>query len=330
MGVDFVRRFSVKESSRGGAYGNIARFLPQVRKNTGEFRVLEPWDSLLIGGFGPDRGVAEILCMYLRGLGMSAGVVSGFELKDAGKGTHLFIMSSTGEEEEALAVLRQGLRMGCRITGIAAGGRLSEALSRNSVAHIRLPELRNSEERFAYLFFSVLFVLLNSGRLGRNEEISRAAGSLASPRIAEMASGILEKLRDVIPVIYTTGSFYPVGKYWKEIFNYVAKIPCFSARIPEDISEVSAYSRDVWDLYVLFLREEDEDNEATRALGAVKAVIKNQGYGTTEVNFRGGGALARILSAVQVSHLAAEKLAAYYGQSEDLIGKFREAYKTKR
>ncbi len=308
---------------------NIPFHIQNSLKITGEFKVLEKFQQMIIAGTGINAAAGDILKEYLKEYKYPMMINRDFSLPEhVNSKTLVIIASYSGDDEEAILCYRNALRKGCRIIGLSSGGRLLEALKRNNTEHIALPAKLPESTSFTYVFFPILRILENSHLIKSQKEfIDESIKALKKPELREMARQLYERLEDKIPMVYSSRKLSPVARYWKLQLNLTAKVPAFSSVFSDAVIEINAYTKNQWDFYLVFLRDEDEEKEVIKSMSVAKNIIKNKGHGTTEIMIKGTNPLTRIISAVHIADFASYFLSEYYKTEEDLLEKYRAEYK---
>lgn len=315
--------------SRDDIISKMALHIRFALKITGEFKVLDPFDRIVCSGVGVNAVAGDILKSYLSDYDFKLVVHRDFGLPDiTDNKTLVFILSYTGNDEEAISAYKAALRKGCKIIGLTSGGRLGDAFERNNTEHIKLPAKVIESLSMSYLFFPMLKILDNSKILkDQRDIIENTIASLEKPEIADMAKQLYEKIQDKVPVIYCSSRLASIARYWKIQLNLNAKVPAFNSILPDAACELNSYVKDLWDFYIIFLTDQEDTTEMRKSAAAAKRIIRNKSYGTTEINIKGDNQLARLFIAAHMSEYTAHYLGVYYQLEEELLDKYREEFK---
>jgi len=307
----------------------VTAHIKNALKITGEFKILEKYDRIIIAGTGINATAGDILREYLASYDYKISVNSDFALPDyVDNKTLVFIASFTGNDEEAIMCYKNALRKGCRIVGLSSGGRLLDAFERNNTEHIKLPTKIVESMCLSYVFFPILRVLENSQLIKSQQEvIKETLLSLQKSDLKDMSRALYAKIQDKVPIIYSSPTLAPVAKYWKQQFNLNAKVPAFTSVQVDAPFELNSYVKDIWDFYLIFLRDQDDSKELVKSISVAKNIIKNKSYGLTEIIIKGSNPLARYFSAAFVAEMSSFFLNQYYNLDEDLLTKYRQDFK---
>ncbi len=310
---------------------NLPFHIQNALKLTGEFKLLDRFEKIVIAGIGINAQAGEILREYLSEYRFDMRVVRDFSLpEDVDAKTLAVIASYTGNDEEAISCYKNALRKGCRIVGLSSGGRLVEGFTRNNTEHIILPKNLVESTTLCYILFPLIAILENSSLIKPQKEImDETIKSLKSQELRDMAKVLYEKLRDRVPVIYSSPELSVITNYWKMQFNLNAKIPCFSGVFSDAAySDLNAYIKDIWDFYLVFIRDQGDSDLINKSMATAKKIIRNKGHGTTEILIKGTNKLSRLMTCAFIADITSYYLSEYYKIEEDLVQKYREEFKT--
>ncbi|MBN2458260.1 hypothetical protein JXB31_03975 [Candidatus Woesearchaeota archaeon] len=303
-------------------------------KLTGDFKVLDNIDRIIVAGTGINASAGRVFSSYMQDSGIDVMTVAEHLLPDSvNNRTLVFILSYTGEDEEAILCYRNALRKGCRIIGIVSAGRLSEAFKKNNTEHILLPDNLNENASLPYLFFPMLRIIENSKLIkSQAKNIAETISALKNPDYIELAKNIAENSQAKIPLIYTSSSLSSVATHWKHQINRIAHSPAFTGICPElCYSELDIYSETRGSgFYVIVLRDQDDDKHLRNSIAASKKIIKNTGCSISEILIKGSNRLSKLFSAINIgdwtAYHIAEQLKANTGKG-NLVALYREEIK---
>ena len=310
--------------------GAVERFPDQCR---------EAWDIGRAAAGLPDAtGVDSILVLGMGGSGVSGDVVQAIleerltvpmrVIKSygplpewVGRNTLVFAVSYSGSTEETVAALEDAHSRGCRAVAISSGGPLAEQARANGFAHVAIPSGLQPRASLGYLTLPILAVLVQMGLapdLGPDvDEAIDVLGELSSrchrkrSYSENPAKDLALKLAGKVAVVY--GGF-PLGATaayrFKCDLNEYGKTPAFSHFFPElnhneivgwnKVAEVTKQS------FVLVLLRDPADHERVKIRFEITTELVRSSFAdVVEVTAEGTSALARLLSLVFVTQLAA-------------------------
>ncbi|MBI5332795.1 MAG: bifunctional phosphoglucose/phosphomannose isomerase [Candidatus Aenigmarchaeota archaeon] len=224
----------------------------------------------------------------------------------AGKNTLAFIVSYSGDTEEALAVLQQLRLMGAYTITLSKGGQLEKE---SSEYYIKLPEIKQPRMAIGYLIIPILISLRKAGLLKNNldTEIKECAETLAqlSEYLADddnIAMKIAQALHNKIPLIYSSEKFSSTAYRFVTQINENAKQFAFFHTIPEqnhnEINAIDANKRN--DLSAVFIRDLGDHARIKKRIEYFMSLMIKKGIAVHEVHARGTGLLARMFSTIYI------------------------------
>ncbi|RLE39282.1 bifunctional phosphoglucose/phosphomannose isomerase [Candidatus Woesearchaeota archaeon] len=295
-------------------YKSIKDMSEHIRKAlrlTENFKVEGKFNHIFICGMGGSAIVGDLLQSYLD-INIPVTVNRRYTLsKTLTRDSLVFFISYSGNTEETIAAFKVAIRIGCRIVAITSGGILKDLALRSKVPVVRIPLDVQPRAALGYLFFAVLNILRNS-RLIPNprEEIYSTINAVSNQRIEEKAERFAEKLKDKIPIIYSSDRLKGVALRWKEQFNENAKIHAFCNIFPEiDHNEIEGYENLNGDYHVIMINDQDDYFRIKKRMELTKQIILKKGVGVTELDLTGRSFLARMMVAIVMGDYASYHLA---------------------
>ncbi len=158
----------------------------------------------------------------------------------ANKNTLLIVSSYSGNTEETISVLNEGIKKKCKIVCITTGGKIGEIAKQNKIPVVRLQEGFQPRYSLGLSFFSLLKVLQTLYLIDKQNtvvkkiiEIWKKSGKAYSAE-GNTALEFAQKMIGYIPVIYSAADItYAVGYRLKCQFNENSKLHAFHNVIPE-------------------------------------------------------------------------------------------------
>lgn len=278
-------------------------------------KVTEKIDKILICGMGGSALPGFMLQSFMYGHRISVEVVRDYFLPEyVNSKTLAFVISYSGNTEEAVYMYRNALRKNCKIVVITSGGKLAQLAEKQNVDLIKIPKGIQPRQAFGYLFIPILNVLQNS-RLIRNvnNDVEQASESLKNPKLKELAEDLADKLVGKIPLIYSSARLHIFSYKWKISFNENTKIHAFSNVFSEfNHNEIVGYTDLKADYYCIMLRDEDDHKRIRDRFTITKKLIKKKGVPVTEVSITGSNFLTKMFTAMHLADLTSFNLAIKY------------------
>jgi glucose/mannose-6-phosphate isomerase len=233
--------------------------------------------------------------------------------------------SYSGNTEETLACYEAAGALGATRLVATTGGRLAQAARADDVPLIGLPSGLQPRAAVAYMLVCVLEVAALTGIApGLRTEIDAAAAHLeelasawgpAAPADSQ-AKQVAERVFDSCACIYGAGPTAPAAYRWKTQINENAKLPAFTAELPEaDHNEIVGWdgAPTLGSFLAVFLEDTDQHPRTRRRIELTAELIASRGAETLRIESSGDNPLARLLSLVLLGDLVSIYLAVLRG-----------------
>ena len=245
----------------------------------------------------------------------------------ANENTLVFIVSYSGETEEALGVLLDAVRKNCMIVCISSGGQLLKFSKKLKLIHLRVPSGMAPRAALPYLFTPLPLFLERLGLISNvNVELSEAVKILEmakdenSPNTSvsdNFSKKLASSLVETVPIVYGFGIYRAVAQRFKQQFNENSKVPSKWEFFPElNHNEIVGWeaSRGLAENFsVVFIRDEDEPPEIRWRIEVTKELMSEKVERIFEVWSAGKSRLARMLFSVYIGDLVSVYLAVLQG-----------------
>jgi glucose/mannose-6-phosphate isomerase len=276
--------------------------------------------GLVVCGMGGSAIGADLAAVALgSSLVAPLAVVRGYELPPSTPADRAVLCSSySGNTEETLACYEAAEALGVRRIVVTTGGRLAELARGDGVSVIGLPAGLQPRAAVGYMFAVAAEVAALAGAADAiRTEIDGAAARLDGARDAliERAGEIAASLEGAIPVIYGADLTAPVAYRWKCQLNENAKLPAFSAQLPEaDHNEIVGWEGAVdRGLAPVFLTDRDLHPRVRKRFEVTAELIGASAPAKIMVETEGETRTERLLWAVLLGDLVSLHVAAARG-----------------
>lgn len=245
----------------------------------------------------------------------------------ANEETLVFIISYSGETEEALCALLNAVKRKCMIVAVASGGTLISFAQRLHLPYLTVRSGLQPRVAVPYLFFPIVIIMEKMG-LVRDierelEETIHVLEKLAkenSPKMSQksnFAKKLAWELRSTIPVVYGFRQYHAVAVRFKSELNENSKIPAKHESFPElnhnDVVGWEASEELTKRFTVVLIRVKDEPPEIRNRIEATKKLVLPKVRKTIEVHAVGESVLAKMFSVLFLGDLASIYLAILLG-----------------
>jgi glucose/mannose-6-phosphate isomerase len=262
----------------------------------------------------------------------------GYELAPwIGEDTAVLCGSYSGNTEETLAAYAAAGEVGARRIALTTGGKLAELARADGVPVIGVPSGMQPRAAVGYMTVCALEVAALAGAAPSLQSEVEAAAALQKQLLGEwgpdapedsLAKSLARTLHGTIPVVYGGDTTAAVAYRWKAQINENAKVPAFSAVLPEaDHNEICAYEKQS-DLSAVFLDDPGGHPRIRRRIELTAEVAKQGAKAVERVEGRGESALERVMSLVLLGDLVSVYLAALAGTNPtpiDVLDRFKAA-----
>jgi glucose/mannose-6-phosphate isomerase len=239
-----------------------------------------------------------------------------------GRTSLVFAVSYSGNTEETLSAAADALERGARLVTVATGGALAEMAEDHDLSHVAIPPGLQPRSALGFLTLPLLAVLDRMELVPPLEEdVEEAIDVLdgialrcqrKSAAHDNPAKSLAGRLVGKIPLIYGGHGLGATAAYrFKCDLNEYAKTPAFWNELPElNHNEIESWQAETTrDFALVMLRDHDESAAISRRFDITKELIGAPGAEAYEVMSEGRSVLARLLSLLLVTQLAAIYLA---------------------
>jgi glucose/mannose-6-phosphate isomerase len=228
-------------------------------------------------------------------------------------GSAVLCSSYSGNTEETLACYAAAEALGAQRLVATTGGELAEAARRDGVPVIGLPAGLQPRAAVGYMFCvaaELAALALAAPRI--NTEIDAAASHLDERfgAVESRAREIAAEIGDATPVVYGCDLTTPVAYRWKTQINENAKLPAFSAALPEaDHNEIEGWSGSEGRFGAVFLEDRDQHPRERKRFELTAKAIEPHASSVINLETEGETRTERVLQAVMLGDLVSIELA---------------------
>jgi glucose/mannose-6-phosphate isomerase len=280
---------------------------------------LKDVSAVVVCGMGGSAVAGDVLrAVYADRSGIPIQVVRGVQLPGYCGPNTLFVASSySGDTAETVGCFEEALRRGCHVVVVTSGGKLAARAAELALPCVIVPLGHMPRAALGYLLLSTIGALEVAGLVPSVADDLDEAMAELEPLVATLVASAPTSVNPAKRVAAAIGSRVPVvwgaeglaavaAARWKTQFNENAKVPAFSASLPElDHNEVVGWSKGRGTRFSLVaLRHDAEPPEvAARFAPSIEIAIAS-GMVAQEVWARGESALAKTLSLVAIGDFA--------------------------
>jgi glucose/mannose-6-phosphate isomerase len=250
-----------------------------------------------------------------------------------GRDTLLLAVSYSGGTEETLSAFEDGVARGAKVVAFASGGELEKRARAARITLYKLPAGYQPRAAIAHQFLSLVVAARRAGIAEDSWwEVREAIDVLKAmreemrpetPQWSNPAKKIATELRGYVPLVYGGRIHEAVAYRWNTQLNENGKTPAGSSFIPEAFhNAIVAGEADrelLKTLCAVFLIDPAENERVAAKTRRFRDIIKPNFGKVMEVEARGEGRLARILSALYIGDFVSAYLGVLYGRDPSVV-----------
>lgn len=244
--------------------------------------------------------------------------------------TMLIVSSYSGDTEETISALKDGMRRKAKIIAISTGGELGRQAERHQFPFIKIPSSFSPRAAIGYSVVPLLIMLSKLGfpKAYRADELKEA--QTLTRRLSEKEYGIdipfernsakqlAQKCFKKYVIIYSGPDYFDVaGLRWRGQIEENSKAIASHHVLPEmNHNELVGWQNPAHLLkesVVFFLRDSSDHKRVRIRMDLTRDVIKRLAGEVIEVQSRGKGLLARMFSLIYLGDWISFYLAILYG-----------------
>lgn len=297
-------------------------FQPRV-ENRG---ALEKKKQYIVLGMGGSHLAADIAAAYDPSLPILVHSDYGLpKLAPSRLRESLIIASSySGNTEEVIDGVTQALKKKYSVAVLTVGGALRDIAARHHLPYVQMPDTGIQPRSALGLNMIGLFALM--GHAEGQKEARMLASRLKPASYMPAGKSLARRLKDRVPVIYSSLANKAIAYNWKIKLNETGKIPAFYNVFPEvNHNEMTGFdvapsSRPLSkQFFFLFLTDDADHPQIKKRMAVMKRLYEKRGLKTLEVALYGKTRLERIFSSLILADWTAVALADIYGLESEQV-----------
>jgi glucose/mannose-6-phosphate isomerase len=237
----------------------------------------------------------------------------------------LIIASSySGNTEETLDAFEMAYTKNMPLAAISIGGKLMSRAKKYGVPYIQLPDT-GIQPRSA-LGFSIMALCSMMNERELQNELSALSVQLKPDLIEDQGRSLAMRLKNRVPIIYTSSRNRAVAYNWKIKFNETGKIPAFYNVFPElnhnemigfDVAELTRPLSEIF--YCIILKDASDDARIQKRMMVLENQYKERGMPVESFEMKGETEFYKIFSSLITADWAAFHIAKLYGVEPELV-----------
>jgi glucose/mannose-6-phosphate isomerase len=269
-------------------------------------------DKVIVAGMGGSGIIGDILVDWLQPrISIPIYVVKDYHLPCfVNNRTLVLSVSCSGNTDETISTVIEGIDAGAHVTTVSSGGRLEKLSLTKGVIHTKVKALRTPRSSLPYLFYPAASILRDTGILrGLEDELDRSVKnvedmkgriSLHVPFRINPAKKLAKWVHTGLPVIYAPQLLRGAAIRFKNSLNEDAKMHALIDFIPELChNEVETWVRGGEEAYrPVFLRYLCEPFEVKERFRIMRSIIEGAGVKVRNESTTAGDPLGVIISTI--------------------------------
>lgn len=239
------------------------------------------------------------------------------------KKTLLICISYSGNTEETISCLKEGLKRNLKIILISSDGKLENFAKKYKLPIALIPKGYPPRMALGYLFGALVGILNNLNLVPKSlvKDLKNLERTLNPKKLEKEGKILAKKLQGKIPLIYASNRFKYLARIWKIKFNENTKIPAFWNYFPElNHNEMTGFEQannkllTINDkLYLIILQDESDHSRNKKRMGLTLKVLKKRDIKGKIVKLNGKTFLEKLFNSIILSDWTSFYLAKYYG-----------------
>ena len=293
-------------------------FLEKIRNFKEQFETkleIKNWrretkkNKFLICGMGGSHLAADLLKVYDPKIDLY--VHSDYNLPEISdlKERLVFIVSYSGNTQETISSLTSALKKKLEIVVITLNGQLLKLAEKHKLSIIVLPDLEIKPRLGVGLMFRAILRVVNEKECLKLENFMKNFKSGACETIGK---NLAKKIKNKIPIIYSSFQNLPLAYYFKISFNETSKIPSFINYFPElNHNEMVGFlSQKLTEDFIFLFLEDQRDNFLIRKrMMVLKNWLKKLDYQVVSLKINKKNIFEKIFGNITIALFASFYLA---------------------
>ena len=245
----------------------------------------------------------------------------------------LFITNSySGNTEETIDSFLAALKWGIPALAMGTGGKLIETTKKKNLPYIQIPDTGIQPRMSTGMVLRGLLKIVGDKKLLKESE--KLVTTLKPADYEADGKALAEKLKNKVPVIYSSVNNVSVAYNWKIKLNETGKIPAFYNVLPElNHNEMTGFSssggsasggdtsaRHLSEKFCfIFLKDKNDYPRIIKRMEVLKELYEKRGLPVHVVDLTGKNALEQIFSSLVLADWTAFYTAKEYGLDPEQV-----------
>ena len=281
---------------------------------------------VIVLGMGGSHLAADLALAYDPSLPLTVHTDYGLPAMPAQdlRDTLVIASSYSGNTEEIIEGFQLALKQKLAVAAITVGGKLLDSAKQQKIPYVQMPDT-GIQPRSA-LGFNLLGILAIMGESAAMKQAAAVARSLKPKMIEPKGAALARKLKDHVPVIYSSARNQSIAYNWKIKFNETGKIPGFYNVFSElnhnemtrfDVQPKSRHlSRP---FHFIFLKDKKDHPKIQKRMDVMKKLYEKRGLPVTALELIGTNPFTKIFTSLVLADWTALHTASLYGLEPEQV-----------
>lgn len=276
-------------------------------------------NGMILSGMGGSALPGELIKLFLRQekssqsfevkINRNYNLASQFPSTDK-----LYVFSSySGNTEETLAALKDGLKLKVPILIMTSGGKLEKIALKKNLPLIKIPGGIQPRMALGYTFGALLGLLAHLKIINvKIENLRKTAEKISRDFVSfnKRGKAIATRINAKTPLIYSSESWKEIALIWKIMINENGKTPAFWNFFPElNHNEMVGFTRPNAKFEIIMLRDPKDHPGNLKRMNLTEKLLKKSKIKSISIDIPIGETILRIFSIIQLGCLASYYLA---------------------
>ena len=289
------------------------------------------YKHFILAGMGGSHLAAGLLKARVPGLELYVHRSYGLPPYDEDfmKESLLIASSYSGNTEEVVSFLDEGLAKGYHMAVMATDGKLIQKAKEFSVPFIQIPNT-GIQPRSA-LGYSTIALACFLGNQEVLAELKTLHNTLDPLEYEQEGKSLAENLQGKIPIIYSSLDNLAIAYNWKIKFNETGKIPAFFNVFPElNHNEMTGFdlaegTKDLnKNFRFIFLNDRDDNERIQKRMKVAEKLFEKRGYEVLSLELEGSNVLEKIFKSLIIADWTALHTSILYGTDPEQVPMIEE------
>lgn len=280
----------------------------------------------IVLGMGGSHLAADVIKSYLPELRLTIHkryglpAMSNCQLRE-----HLIIANSySGNTEEVYEGLKIAHAKKMNVMVIAVGGKMIKFAQKNNLPYIQLPNLGIQPR--AALGYSIKAMLKAMNQSKAYDDFASLAKTLNGKKYETKGKSLAKKLKNKVPIIYSSEANLALAYNWKIKLNETGKIPSFYNVLPElnhnemnGFDVASSTKKLSQNFHFIFIRDNKDHKQVQKRMVVLEKLYKKRSLPVTNIKLEGKGRAYQLFSNLVIADWLSYYTAQQYGLEAEQV-----------